>query len=98
MKGEMNFQDSLSTFIGHDEANEVSNDPGSSYSQGVPVTVDPVVRVNTEAGTSLGLDMRVGADDVSVSKNKVQTNEQKLASDISQTIGPDETRQMLADR
>jgi len=64
----------LSGLIGDDEANEVANKPESSisYSQdrGVPVLVDPVIRTNTEAGTSLGLDMRVGADDVSVAKNQ----------------------------
>lgn len=61
----------------------------------MPVLVDPVVRTNTEAGTSLGLDMRVGSDDVSVAKNKIPaklSNEEKLASDMAQTIGTEETK------
>lgn len=74
MANEGQFQSSLSGLIGNDEANEVQNKPESSISygkeRGVPVLVDPVIRTNTEADTSLGLDMRVGGDDVSVAKNQ----------------------------
>ena len=45
---------------------------------GVPVLVNPVVLPNTEANTPLGVDMRVGSDNVSV----VKTNQEKLAGDI----------------
>lgn len=36
---------------------------------GVPVTVNPVIATNTEGDTHLGLNMRVGSDNVSVAKN-----------------------------
>ena len=44
--------------------------------QGVPVTVNPVIRTNTEGDTDLGLNMRVGSDNVSVIKNKASLSNQ----------------------
>jgi len=37
---------------------------------GVPVLVNPVIMKNTEGEANLGLNMKVGPDDVSVAKKK----------------------------
>ncbi len=56
-----------------------SRERAQSEYQGVPVTVNPVIRTNTEGDTDLGLNMRVGSDNVSVIKNKTgESNQQKL--------------------
>ena len=39
---------------------------------GVPVLVDPVIMKNTEGDVNLGLNMKVGPDDVSVAKKGVK--------------------------
>mgnify|MGYP006433449419 FL=1 len=39
---------------------------------GVPVLVNPVIMTNTEGDASLGLNMKVGPDDVSVKKRGVK--------------------------
>ena len=98
----------LSDVIGMSEASNVvhaddfkDETPPTSLAdnKGVPVHVNPTVATNTEADTSLGLKMRVGPDDVSVVKNKVISNQDKLASHIQEMnslVGPEETDRIVS--
>ena len=72
--------------VGVEQANDVVNqekwkkdieneydhpDEDKEEESGVPVLVNPVVLPNTEANTPLGLDMRVGSDNVTVVKKSI---------------------------